>query len=77
MTSPFQQAANEFKLKSEGTVGTTSRWLYCIKRLNERQGLTMAMGKLFIDNEFDKDIVPLVSCVTSLVTTYISDVTFV
>ncbi|KAK3718976.1 hypothetical protein QZH41_003332 [Actinostola sp. cb2023] len=59
LSSKFQKANSDFVRKVFGITGTMARWLRCIRRLNSVEGLTMALGKLWIDNEFDKDIVPL------------------
>ena len=59
MTEAFQQERNEYRKVLQGISRDKVRWQKCVEYTNERMG--MAVGRLFLRDNFRKDSKEVVS----------------
>ena len=62
LSRDFRQALLEYQQKAEGKREATSRWLSCVEELNGYyNGLTFALGYMYVKRVFDTETIPFVS----------------
>ena len=62
LSKPFREALLEYQKIAEGTKAAKPRWLTCVEEMNGySNGLSLALGYLYVQHAFDVKIVPFVS----------------